>query len=154
MSLSQSNHLHHLLHLIRWCTTLFNLLCWTWKHFHKQTTESQRFKSPQISFTEAGVVLQHLPWAKRYFLTEECHQLADRKHIPSAHSDSIHEEANQQKIPKGHIKRNLPLVFLKMQVYWTCSFFETMLTHLQITGKLYGPECIMKKAFHIWPSDS
>lgn len=117
MSLSQSNPLHHLLHrcqLIRWHAgaTLFDLLCWTWRHFHKQTTESRRFKSPKISFTEAGVVLQHLPWAKRYFLTEERHHLADRKHIPSAHSglfvNQVHgkdsEGAHKEKPASGVFK--------------------------------------------------
>lgn len=97
---------------------LFNFLCWTWKHFYKQTTESRHFKSPKISFTEAGVVL-HLPWAKRYFLTEERHHLAEGKHIPSARSGLFVNRVYQQRFRR----RNPPLVFLRMQVYWIYSFF-------------------------------
>lgn len=128
MGLSQSNPLHHLLHrcqLIRWHAgmTLFDLLCWTWKHFHKQTTESRRFKSPKISFTEAGVVLQHLPWAKRYFLTEERHHLADRKHTPSAHSGLFVNQVYGKDSEGAHKEKPASGVFknagiLDLQLFW------------------------------------
>lgn len=124
MSLSQSNPLHHLLHrcrLIRWyaCTTLFNLLCWTWKRFHKHTTES-RFKSPKISFNEAGVATS--PPSIEIFLHGGPPSRSRQETYTICTLGPLRESSQSAKIPKGHIRRNPPLVFFRMQVYWIYSF--------------------------------
>lgn len=105
MILSRSNALRHLLHcchLISWDTsaTLFDLSCiFTDSPMNPQCCSA--FKSPKISVTEAPVVLQHLPRATRYFLTEQYHHLVDRKHIPPSYSSLSGNRAHQQRSPRG-----------------------------------------------------
>lgn len=109
-----------ILSVIRWYTsaTLFILLCiFIGRPLNLKC--SFTFKTPKISFTETRVVLQQLPWAKRYFLTEEHHHLVNRKHIPSAHSRIFVNGACQQRSRRGTYA---PLLFLRNKVYWIYSY--------------------------------
>lgn len=84
---------------------------WPSVHLHRIPGAALRLNSPKISVTEAKVVLQHLPRAKRYFLTEQHHHCrTTRASSPSAN------------IPEGHMRRNAPPLFPGIWVYWIYSF--------------------------------